>query len=117
MSLTANERFSRSAFGPDVSRPSLYTTKSSLPGRYSHRSRTLEERVWAPAFSWTRLLTNRRGVGVTVKRVVTTLAVKSQTASFSTLRRTRISVRDIRRFSISWPGPFSAGPRFSGGAK
>ena len=31
-----------------VERPSVYTRNSSLPGRYSHRSRTLLERDEAP---------------------------------------------------------------------
>ena len=45
-----------------VSRPSLYTTNSSLPGRYSQRNRALVEKVWLLELYWVSALTNMRGV-------------------------------------------------------
>src|SRR5262245_33974051 len=71
VSFTANERVRRSdATFASVLRPSLYTTKSSLPPAYSQRSRTLEFSVCALALNWTRLLMLIRGVGVTMRRVL-----------------------------------------------
>ena len=45
-----------------VSRPSLYTTNSSLPGRYSQRNRALVVNVWLLELYCVRALTNMRGV-------------------------------------------------------
>ena len=47
-----------------VSRPSLYTTNSSLPGRYSQRNRALVLNVCLLDSYWVRTLTNILGVNV-----------------------------------------------------
>lgn len=90
MALTAIERFISPIGVPvAVSRPSLYTRNSSLPGRYSHLSRTLEDIVSALALTWTSPVTDSRGVGVTMKRLVRSLAVKDPYG-----RSTQFSVTD-----------------------
>ena len=66
-----------------VFRPSLYTTKNSLPGTYSQLSRALDVSVFAVALSCTRLLTMRRGNGVTITRVLSRAAVKSPTGKLT----------------------------------
>src|SRR5688500_5655754 len=58
-----------------VERPSVYTRNSSLPGRYSHRRRTLLERDETPEVYWTSADTNMRGVMVSVVRAPTTVVV------------------------------------------
>ena len=61
VTLIANDRFSRPGY-PDavVSRPSLYTTNTSLPGVYSQRMRALDVSDCAVALYCTKLLNPRR---------------------------------------------------------
>ncbi len=73
-----NARFSISGkgCGVRVSRCSLNTTNSSLPGWYSHRSRTLVLSALLLELYWMSALTNMVGVKVYVARVVTSWVVK-----------------------------------------
>jgi hypothetical protein len=48
--------------GANVSRSSLKTTNSSLPGRYSHRRRTFAEMLFVLELNWINALANISGV-------------------------------------------------------
>src|SRR4030095_15617116 len=66
---TMNARFARSGNRCDsVSRCSLSTRNSSLPGRYSHRNRTFADTASIPVLYCTSALTNIAGVTVYVTR-------------------------------------------------
>lgn len=55
---------------------------------YSHRSRALELKLCVSTLSCTRLLINMRALGVTVKRELTSLAVKSPYGKLTQLSAT-----------------------------
>ena len=58
-----------------MSRKSVYTTNSSLPGWYSHRSRILVDSDAALELYCSSALTNARGLRVNVARLVTSAVV------------------------------------------
>ena len=63
--LNARPRFRRAGYREArVSRSSLYTTNSSLPGRYSQRNLRLVLTTSVDELYWMRALANSRGVTV-----------------------------------------------------
>ena len=76
MALTAIDCSAQEESLAPVSRPSLYTTNSSLPGMYSHRMRALDVSVREVGLNGQHAEAEPRG-GATERRMPTGGALKS----------------------------------------